>query len=207
MIIVIFITFYWAHIQLVLKIKFDFYFLRQSALMRSFSLLFSLFLVRISWYVAWLGLILYLVFFTFFCYFKCLFFPLLIALMVLSTVLPPYSLMLLSMAYWALQPAPLISRSTHPLSPSFLCPPPSVIGFRCQLYCENFANQVHKWIYYIRIEKLFWNVKSVICIFIAMISFCTYAITDKDFTRWSIFSLCLRKNKYHLASKVVLPTC
>ncbi len=49
-------------------------------------------------------------------------FPALIALMVLSTVLPPCSLMLFSMANWAPQSTVFISRSTHPASTSFLLP-------------------------------------------------------------------------------------
>jgi len=79
--------------------------------------------------------------YVFFCYLYICLFPVLIALMVLSTVLPPYSLMLFSMANWAPQPTVLISPSTHPASSSFPSPL-SIIGFRCQLYCENFANCV-----------------------------------------------------------------
>lgn len=56
----------------------------------------------------------------FFSYLYICCFPVLIALMVLSTVLPPYSLMLFSMANWAPQPTVLISRSTHPDFSSFL---------------------------------------------------------------------------------------
>lgn len=58
----------------------------------------------------------------FFCYLYICLFPALIALMVLSTVLPPCSLMLFSMANWAPQSIAFISRSTHPASSSFLSP-------------------------------------------------------------------------------------
>lgn len=56
------------------------------------------------------------------CYLYICLFPALIALMVLSTVLPPCSLMFFSMANWALQSTVFISRSTHPASSSFLSP-------------------------------------------------------------------------------------
>lgn len=73
------------------------------------------------------------------------FFPALIALMVLSTVLPPCSLMLFSMANWAPQSTVFISRSTHPASTSFLSP--SVLlasGVNCTV--KNFAKlRVWKW--------------------------------------------------------------
>lgn len=61
-------------------------------------------------------------FFFFFAIYIFAFFPALIALMVLSTVLPPCSLMLFSMANWAPQSTVFISRSTHPASSSFLSP-------------------------------------------------------------------------------------
>lgn len=105
-----------------------------------FSVFLIWFCVRSSWYFAWLNFRLCLIsFFLCFAVYIFAFFPVLIALMVLSTDLPPYSLMLFSMANWAPQPTVLISRSTHPASSSFLSPF-SINGFRCQLYCENLAN-------------------------------------------------------------------
>lgn len=78
---------------------------------------------RLLMHFAWLGLIsLSLCFFFYFLLFIyiCPFFLALIALMVLRTVLPPCSLMLLSMANRAPQSTIFIPGSTHPASPSSL---------------------------------------------------------------------------------------
>lgn len=97
-------------------------------------------LVSSSWYFAWLGLF-------FLCYFYICLFPVLIALMVLSTVLPPCSLMLFQHGNYSTT----VNSIHFPLHPSCLLFLPvtlSIFGFRCQLYCENFAkskNGINIW--------------------------------------------------------------
>lgn len=135
--------------------SFLFPFLRESALMR--FVWFSC--VGFLWAV--LDILHGLVFF-FLCYlYICLFPALIIALMVLSTVLPPYSLMLFSMANWAPQSTVFISRSTHPASSSFLSP--SVLlasGVNCTVKLSKLHMGKWKWNQYMSQKLSKWVILS-----------------------------------------------
>lgn len=95
----------------------------------------------------------------FFCYLYICLSPMFFALMVLSTVLPPYSLMLFSMANWAPQPTVLFPTPPHPASSSFLLPLVSLAsGVNCTVKTYQtgcLSHKMRKHVY----EKWLWRLK------------------------------------------------